>query len=159
MELKQKAQIIVDFIDFCKESIGIKQLPKIKFIKDRSWVVKNRTFGQYENNTRSLIVYIGNRNLADICRTLAHELTHHKQNELGLLDVNSGQTGSPIENEAHEIAGIIMREYGKVQPLIYENKQFILESIDLYNINNIPKGINVTIQTETPKKIKRYNKV
>jgi Zn-dependent peptidase ImmA (M78 family) len=121
MELQEKAKILVDFIDFCKESMRIDQLPKINFIKNRNWVLQNRTFGQYKNEQRALVVYIGNRNLADICRTLAHELCHHRQNELGMLDAHSGETGSPIENKAHEVAGIIMREYGKIQPLIYEN--------------------------------------
>ena len=122
MELQQKAQILADFINFCKNSIGIEKLPKIQFIKDNGWVKQNRTFGQYRNDSRSLVVYIGNRNLADICRTLAHELTHHKQNEMNLLGPESGETGSPIENQAHEVAGIVMRQYGKIQPLIYESK-------------------------------------
>ena len=122
MELQKKAEILVDFINFCKNSIGIEKLPKIQFIKDNGWVKQNRTFGQYRNDSRSLVVYIGNRNLADICRTLAHELTHHRQNEMGMLGPDSGKTGSPIENQAHEVAGIVMREYGKIQTLIYESK-------------------------------------
>jgi hypothetical protein len=122
VELQKKAEILVDFINFCKNSIGIEKLPKIQFIKDNGWVKQNRTFGQYRNDSRSLVVYIGNRNLADICRTLAHELTHHRQNEMGMLGPDSGKTGSPIENQAHEVAGIVMREYGKIQTLIYESK-------------------------------------
>ena len=122
MELRKKAEILLDFINFCKDAIGIDALPKIQFINDNSWVKQHRTFGQYRNESRSLVVYIGNRNLADICRTLAHELTHHKQNEMNLLGPNSGETGSSVENEAHDVAGIVMREYGKIQPLIYESK-------------------------------------
>ena len=122
MELQKKAEILADFIKFCKDSIGIEKLPKIQFIKDNAWVKQNRSFGQYKNDSKSLVVYIGNRNLADICRTLAHELTHHKQNEMNLLGPESGETGSPIENQAHEVAGVIMRQYGKIQPLIYESK-------------------------------------
>lgn len=121
MELQKKI-ILLDFINFCKNSIGIQNLPRIQFIGDLNWVKQNRTFGQYKNDSKSLVVYIGNRNLADICRTLAHELTHHKQSEMNMLGPDSGKTGSPIENQAHEVAGIIMREYGKIQPLIYESK-------------------------------------
>jgi Zn-dependent peptidase ImmA (M78 family) len=122
MEIQQKAEILLDFINFCKNSIGIEKLPKIQFIKDNNWSKQNKTFGQYNSESKSLVVYIGNRNLADICRTLAHELTHHKQNEMGMLEPESGKTGSPIENQAHQVAGIAMREYGKIQPLIYESK-------------------------------------
>ncbi len=122
MELQQKAEIILDFINFCKNTIGIQAMPRIQFIGDNEWVKKHRTFGQYRNDSKSLVVYTKNRNLADIFRTLAHELTHHKQNEMGMLEPDSGKTGSPIENQAHNVAGIIMREYGKIQPLIYESK-------------------------------------
>ena len=122
MELQKKAEILADFIKFCKEVLELEALPKIKFISDNSWVKGKHTFGEYSNDTRSLIVYIKNRNLADCCRTLAHEMTHHKQNEMGLLGPGSGETGSPTENDAHDVAGVVMREYGKIQPLIYESK-------------------------------------
>ena len=123
MELQKKAQILVDFINFCKKALEIEKLPKIKFISDKNWVLGKRTFGEYSNQTRSLVVYIKNRHILDVMRTLAHELTHHRQNELGLLQPDSGETGSPIENDAHDIAGIIMRNYGEIQPLIYESKK------------------------------------
>lgn len=122
MELQKKAEILADFIKFCKEAVGIETLPKIQFTKDNAFAKDNRSFGQYAHNKRSIVVYIGNRNLADICRTLAHEFAHHKQNELNMLGPDSGKTGSPIENQAHNVAGVIMREYGKIQPLIYESK-------------------------------------
>jgi hypothetical protein len=122
MELQKKAEILIDFIKFCKDAIGIEMLPKIEFMGDNAWVKQNRSFGQYRNEPKSLVVYTKNRNLADICRTLAHELTHHRQNEMNMLGPDSGKTGSPIENQAHDVAGIIMREYGKIQPLIYESK-------------------------------------
>jgi hypothetical protein len=58
--------------------------------------------------------------LADIFRTLCHELVHHKQNELGQLHSKAGETGSGIENQANAFAGMIMRDYGKTNDLIYE---------------------------------------
>jgi Zn-dependent peptidase ImmA (M78 family) len=121
MEIQQKAEILADFIGFCKETLNIESLPKIQFISDNSWAKNNRSFGQYNILTKSLIVYIGNRNLGDICRTLSHELVHHKQNELGLLNNMSGETGSDTENQANSIAGICLRNYGKIEPLIYES--------------------------------------
>ena len=121
MEAQQKAEILADFIGFCKETLDIESLPKIQFISDNSWAKNNRSFGQYNILTKSLIVYIGNRNLGDICRTLSHELVHHKQNELGLLNSMSGETGSDTENQANSIAGICLRNYGKIEPLIYES--------------------------------------
>ena len=33
----------------------------------------------------------------------------------------SGETGSDTENQANSIAGICLRNYGKIEPLIYES--------------------------------------
>ena len=67
---------------------------------------------------------MANRNLADALRTIAHELTHFKQSLDKRITDNpedkSGETGSEIENEANARAGIIMREFGKSHPEIYE---------------------------------------
>mgnify|MGYP003309364215 FL=1 len=46
-------------------------------------------------------------------------MVHQKQNELGILEADSGQTGSDIENEANACAGIIMRNYGDVVKNLY----------------------------------------
>ena len=49
-------------------------------------------------------------------QALAHEMVHRKQDELGLVkdEIKDGATGSPIENQAHAVAGILMRNYGKI---------------------------------------------
>jgi ribosomal protein S27AE len=60
--------------------------------------------------------------MADILRTLAHELVHHMQNGKGELDSDSGEDGSPSENEANSTAGIIMRKFGRDNPEIFESK-------------------------------------
>jgi Zn-dependent peptidase ImmA (M78 family) len=61
--------------------------------------------------------------MADILRTLAHELVHRKQDEDGRIDYESGETGSDIENEANAQAGVLLRDYGKVDNGIYEAKK------------------------------------
>jgi hypothetical protein len=121
MTPEQRQNIIEDFIQYCKDRLNIDQLPSIQYTNDREWATEKKSFGQYNPNDRSLEVYTGNRNLADTLRTLVHELVHHKQNEQGLLRMNSGKTGSNIENQANAFAGIIMREYGNKNDLIYES--------------------------------------
>jgi hypothetical protein len=120
MELQKRAEIIADFINFTKDALELEALPKIKFISDTNWCRKKGTFGEYTNETRSLVVYIKNRHILDSMRTLAHEMTHHKQNEMGLMGPKSGETGSPIENDAHDVAGICLREYVKINPHVYD---------------------------------------
>ena len=58
--------------------------------------------------------------LRRMLETLAHEMVHQKQNELGLLEIDSGETGSDIENEANACAGIIMRNFGEVVGNLYD---------------------------------------
>ena len=127
---QEREDIIKDFIEYCQNNLEIEDLPEINFTEEREWATSIHSFGQYANNQKSLEVYIGNRNLADILRTLSHELVHHRQNELGMLDSRSGDTGSDIENQANSISGILMRNYGKMNELIYESKlKFMAESI------------------------------
>lgn len=120
MEQAQKINVAMDFIKFCSNFLKINELPRIIFTNNHKWVLNLRAFGQYNPNERLLVVYIKNRNLADTLRTLAHELVHHRQQEENRLKVGSGETGSDIENEANSIAGEIMRNYGKMNSLIYE---------------------------------------
>jgi hypothetical protein len=62
-------------------------------------------------------------------RSVCHEIVHCKQNESGTLEVNSGETGSNIENQANTIAGIIMRHYGQLKPEIFKLSQMLNEGL------------------------------
>lgn len=77
------------------------------------------SFGAYVPSNHHISINPSNRNVVDVLRTLAHELVHAKQNEMGLLQPDSGETGSEHENDANAIAGILMRDYGKQNPDIY----------------------------------------
>ena len=74
------------------------------------------------DKSRKFKIFLKKRNL-NIIRTLAHELVHRKQAEQGRIDTNSGDTGSPIENEANAMAGILLRNFGKHHEDIYEHKK------------------------------------
>ena len=58
--------------------------------------------------------------MADILRTVGHEMVHHRQNLQGRLEKISGEDGSKEENDANSIAGILLRVYGRKNPHIYE---------------------------------------
>lgn len=117
---QNKLNTLKHFIAFCKKELNIQSLPSIKLINDKSFVEQNRSFGEYNPNDNSVRIYSGNRNLADICRSLAHELTHHRQNELDMIYNQAGETGTDIENDANAMAGIIMRDYGRLNLSIYD---------------------------------------
>ena len=61
-----------------------------------------------------IFLYIADRHILDILRSLCHEMVHHRQNLNNDLNDKAGQTGSPQENEANSVAGQIMRKYGKI---------------------------------------------
>ena len=116
----KKILTIEDFVEFAVKRLGINKVPELKFVGNRDWAVERHSFGQYNPSDNTLTVYIGNRNMADILRTLGHELVHHRQNELNKLEDGSGKTGSEIENEANALAGVLMRDYGRINDTIYE---------------------------------------
>ena len=117
---QKKLDTLKDFIKFCKKELNIQSLPKITLINDKSFVERNRSYGEYNPNDPSIKVVYLNRNLADVCRSLAHELTHHRQKELNMIGEGAGSTGSEIENEANAMAGILMRDYGKLNLNVYD---------------------------------------
>ena len=61
-------------------------------------------------------------------RTLAHELTHYKQDITKGLNANSGDTGSPEEDEANAMAGRIMRHFDEKYPHAFETKPVVSEA-------------------------------
>ena len=121
-------EIFSKFLPLAMEIIGLDHLPKIVF--ERSIGDEDQpTFGKYVNDEKTLYVALANRHPNDILRTVAHELTHYRQDTEHQLEPDSGNTGSPIENEANAMAGIVMRnfnkqypEYLKVKPIIAESK-------------------------------------
>lgn len=117
---QNKLDTIKHFIAYVKKELGIQSLPSITLIKDSSFVSEFRSFGEYNAGQNTVKIYYPGRNLADVCRSLAHELVHHRQNELNMIYNEAGETGSEIENEANALAGILMRDYGKLNLSVYD---------------------------------------
>ena len=117
---QNRLNTLKDFIGFCRAELNIQTLPKISLLNDKSFVEQNRSFGEYNPQTNAIKVVALNRNLADICRSLAHELCHHRQNELNMIYNEAGDTGTDIENDANAMAGILMRDFGKRNVDVYE---------------------------------------
>jgi len=111
------------FVDYVCGQLDIENPPQIHLIHDRSEARINKSFGGYNPNDKTIKVNIAGRHTADVLRTLAHELVHYKQDLDGRLKHDSGETGSDIENEANAHAGIIMRNYGKMNTAIFESAE------------------------------------
>lgn len=109
---------VADFVNFAKEFLDITDDIKVQLAFERTDEL--RTTANY-NLSGSVTVYAKDRALVDICRSIAHELVHHKQNLEDRIKnaQEDGEDGSEIENEANAIAGVIIRKYGKLKPEIY----------------------------------------
>jgi hypothetical protein len=119
----ENKKILNNFVKYCVEKLKLKEEPTIQYM-DGEYAKQQRALGGYNPETKTIIVVTQDRIMADVMRTLAHELVHRKQDELGLIGdvVINGATGSPTENVANSVAAIIMRNYGKIDDTIYITK-------------------------------------
>lgn len=108
-------QMFKDFLPLAQKVLEIDSLPEMRF-EDEINTGNQPSFGMYVNGDNILYVALKNRHPVDILRTVAHELVHYRQDIRGELNDQSGATGSPQENQAHELAGVIMRHFNKRYP-------------------------------------------
>jgi hypothetical protein len=117
-----KQQKVKQFADWAIQRLKIKKPPQINYSNDFKRVASHRTFGT-TLPTGEVWVYLGNRNAADIMRTLCHELVHVLQFELGTAQVGmSEEQRLAVEDQANALAGRMMRQYGKQHVDIYEGR-------------------------------------
>ena len=109
-----------DFVDFVVNELGIQNQPPIKIEVEPT---STYTTGYYNNKKEIVKVRGYQRQLADILRSIAHELVHHKQKEDGLINKPHPEIGGPIEDEANSLAGRLVKSYGKLFPEIYTHLQ------------------------------------
>lgn len=105
------------FIKFCNADLDIKQPCDVSFVDSPD---ENMTTGCFNPTNREIKVVFGKRALVDVLRSVAHELVHAKQHEDGKLEPGSGDDGSPIENEANSLAGVLMRRFQRDNRDIYD---------------------------------------
>ena len=104
-----------DFLPIAIEHLKLDHIPKIKLVKEIH-DTHVPTFGRFVNDDKVIYVVVNKRNPVDVLRTLAHELVHYQQGEEHRLDQDSGNTGSPIEDEANAEGGVIMRLFNQAHP-------------------------------------------
>jgi Zn-dependent peptidase ImmA (M78 family) len=126
------------FLPIVMQELKISKLPKIKLEK-KITDSEQPTFGVFKEHEDVIHLGIDGRHILDILRTLAHELVHFKQGTEHELDSpDSGATGSPQENQAHAVAGIIMRHFNKNHP-----EYFDIDPINLEVDTNVQEDVTV----------------
>ena len=120
---KDTYPILLDFIRFAAKHLELKTLPKFDFVFDSKQSVENKSFGGYMPGQEHITITVKNRHINDVCRTLAHEMVHFKQDlNDELADDDAGSTGSPQENDANAQAAVIMRNWGKKHPDYFDKE-------------------------------------
>jgi hypothetical protein len=142
-ETKQKS--IGHFVEWATQRLKLKEAPKVNLVGGGEFAEIKTSLGGFDPETKEIYVATEGRLTADILRTLAHEMVHRKQDEMGLVrnSMQDGADGSPIENQAHAVAGILMREYGRI------NKQIFKEDINI----DVDKGDTVLMGKFKNKKV------
>ena len=100
---KLSKYVIVRFIKFINDELNINVPFKVKLVKNRDDDLK--TYAYYNPTNGDVKVYCKDRGLADVLRSIAHELIHHQQNQLGKLEQPTQDIGGEIEDEANSVAG------------------------------------------------------
>jgi hypothetical protein len=108
-----------EFCKFVVKTLGIKNPPTIAILKNKDGI---RTTAAYDYTKPNKIIKVWGKNrlLADIMRSAAHELIHHKQFEDGKLKVKPPDIGGPIEDEANAIAGQLIKKFALIDKTIYD---------------------------------------
>ena len=108
---------LVKFVSYCREKLGYTTPAKIRLYDNHETSKEMKSMAAFYPETQEIYVLRGSRVRADWYRSLAHELVHHKQREDNVP--LSNEDGNETENEANSMAGVILREYGRIDPEIY----------------------------------------
>lgn len=105
---------IVKFIKFVNDELSLNQPFRVKLVNQRDDDL--RTYAYYNASNGDVKVYCKDRGLADVLRSIAHELIHHHQNQVGKLDKPTQDIGGEIEDEANSVAGQLVKKFGYENP-------------------------------------------
>ena len=115
--------IIADFCIFCARDLSLNSQLRIEVVSKRGQNGISTT-AFYDPENHMIRIYGKNRAIVDICRSIAHEMTHMSQMLEGRLDFPVQDVGGDIENEANARAGELIKAYAKSSPArkrIYES--------------------------------------
>lgn len=113
--------IIYKFLFFISKKLNIKTKFQICLTKDRT-TNNISTLALFNIPESKVFVYVKNRNVADVLRSIAHELVHKEQLDCGKFKYGDyiQDIGGDIEDEANAVAGSILKEFSYSNIDIYE---------------------------------------
>lgn len=107
----EKINVIKDFISFVCGKLKMEESVHVCLRRGRDAYIQTTASYVPEDNTNH--IRCGGRALVDILRSIAHELTHNRQREVGIF--GSGDQvqniGGHIEDQANSVAGIFIKDF------------------------------------------------
>ena len=97
MELKEA---LGNIYNAAKQEFGIENTPTLHLRQDdeNAQGIFGKT-AHYIPGEQSIIIFITNRHDKDICRSFAHELVHHHQNERGDLNMENASQATYAQDD------------------------------------------------------------
>lgn len=114
MDIDNK-KIIVEFSKFAEKFLNIPHNYQLVLCFDRT-DENLKTHAYYNPDKNYIKVYAKGRCIADVLRSIGHEMVHHKQNLDHLLDQPIQDVGGDIENEANSLTGQMVKRFGYDHP-------------------------------------------
>ena len=121
----EQMKLAGEFILFCADSLPIEGDFEVHLVNSRE-PHGITTTALYEVGNNCCKVYCKNRSLADVLRSVAHEMTHMMQDQIGILKGPIRDAGGFHEDQANAKAGELIKLFAKSSPgrkAIYESKK------------------------------------
>ena len=120
IETPNDQRIVDRFVVWAVDYLKVKTPPEFEYSLQSSADSSRPHTGAFNYTDNKVWIYVKNRNIIDIIRTIAHELVHVKQNEMKMVSPEKSFPGSAIEVLADAIAGKMVKLYGKDHPEVYQ---------------------------------------
>jgi hypothetical protein len=120
----EKIRLSGEFCLFCANNLPIEGEFSIFMVSKRE-PHGITTTALYEVGNNTCKVYCRNRSLADCLRSIAHEMTHMMQDQIGIIKGPIRDAGGFHEDQANSRAGELIKLFAKSKPerkMIYEGK-------------------------------------
>lgn len=111
--------IVQKFIHWTAQKLNLKKIPEFEFSYDTKQAQDGHHTGRHIEG-KPIWVYVANRNMVDIFRTIFHELVHVRQSELNMIKPGDSYPGSPIEVMADVLAGKYIKIFGEKHHEIFQ---------------------------------------
>jgi hypothetical protein len=123
---ENKTKLLGEFCLFCAQNLPIEGEFKIYVVAERE-PYHITTTAAYMMQDQCCYIYGKNRAIPDIMRSIAHEMTHMMQDQIGLIKGPIRDAGGFHEDQANAKAGELIKLFVKhdnSRKKIYESKKF-----------------------------------